>query len=65
MTFKTISEWISSNGWPSLMNENLAIKYFTNNHAESVKVLTHFEISTLANEVNEFNSYLFNIIFLY
>ncbi|CAF0815231.1 unnamed protein product [Adineta steineri] len=51
MVFKTIWEWILSNGWPLSMNENIAIKYFNENHTESLKILTHFEISILANEI--------------
>jgi hypothetical protein len=51
MTFKSIWEWLLSHGWPSLMNENLAIKYYNENLPESVKMLTHLEMSILANEV--------------
>jgi hypothetical protein len=51
MTFKTIWEWILSNGWPLLMKENIAIKYFQENLLESMKILTHLEISILTNEV--------------
>jgi hypothetical protein len=64
MTFKTIWEWILSNGWPLLMNENIAIKYFNENHSESMKILTHLEISILANEVKEFYLNFSDIIFL-
>ncbi len=55
MTFKTIWEWILSNGWPLLYNENIAIKYFNENLSESMKILTHLEISIFANEVKEIN----------
>ncbi|CAF2444348.1 unnamed protein product [Rotaria sp. Silwood2] len=51
MTFKTVWEWISSNGWPLQMNKNLAIKYFHDNVSESMRILTHVEISALTNEV--------------
>ncbi|CAF0974343.1 unnamed protein product [Rotaria sp. Silwood1] len=51
MTFKTVWEWISSDGWPSQMNQNIAIKYFHDNLLESLRILTHLEISILANEV--------------
>lgn len=51
MSCKTIWEWISNNGWPLLMKDNLAIKYFNENDIESVKTLTHLEISILVNEV--------------
>ncbi|CAF2035826.1 unnamed protein product [Rotaria magnacalcarata] len=51
MAFKTIWEWILSNGWSSLINKNIAIKYFNNNHSESMRILTHLEISMLTNEV--------------
>lgn len=54
MNFKTVWEWISSNGWPLLMNNNVAIKYFNENFSDSVRNLTYIDISTLANEVNEF-----------
>jgi len=53
MTFKTIWEWILSNGWPVLYKENIAIKYFNENLSESMKILTHFQISIFANEVKE------------
>jgi hypothetical protein len=53
MGFKTIWEWILSNGWPLLMKENIAIKYFKKDFSESLRILTHLEISILANEVNE------------
>ena len=50
MSFKTIWEWILSNGWPLSMKENIAIKYYS----ESMKILTHLEISILSNEVKQF-----------
>ena len=49
MSWKTIWEWIISNGWPSRTPENLAVKYYSENLQET---LTHPDISTLANEVN-------------
>ncbi|CAF4747100.1 unnamed protein product [Rotaria socialis] len=51
MAFKTIWEWILSNGWSSLINKNIAIKYFNDNYSESMRILTHLEISMLTNEV--------------
>lgn len=51
MSFKTIWEWILSNGWPLLIKENTAIKYFNEDTFESMKILNHLEISILANEV--------------
>ncbi|CAF0744590.1 unnamed protein product [Rotaria sordida] len=51
MAFKTVWEWISSNGWPSKMNKNVVIKYFNDNLSESIIILTHLEISILTNEV--------------
>jgi hypothetical protein len=54
MTLKTIWEWILSNGWVTLMKENVGIKYFNDNQSESMRTLTHSEISILANEVNRF-----------
>jgi hypothetical protein len=50
MSFKTVWEWILSHGWPSLMKENIAIKYFS----DSMRILTHLEISILTNEVEKF-----------
>jgi hypothetical protein len=63
MTFKTIWEWILSNGWPLLYNENIAIKYFNENLSESMKILTHLEISIFANEVKEINLIYIYIFF--
>lgn len=61
MSWKTIWEWIISNGWPSSNPENLAIKYYSENLQAT---LTHSEISALANEVNRMEIEI-NVRFVY
>ena len=64
MACQTIWKWILNNGWPLSMDTNVAIQYFHENLSDSAKILTHKEISMLANEVNQFVCIYFTLFFL-
>ena len=51
-SFKTITEWIQSNGWPIRFTEHLAVKDFhqTDDHAQQ-QSFTHRQIASLADQV--------------
>lgn len=54
MSLKTIWQWISSNQWSSTKtSENVAIKFYENEHLESVKILIYSDLLLMINQVKK------------